>query len=249
MILRDKSSITKTLILLELIQGKKKLKEIAKNIDITVQGVSEYLKSLEREGLVKDGEITLKGWEFLDHAISEMGDFVHSAQYIINRVNVTEAIAGENIKKGERVGLVMENGYLHAYHRESSSTGLAINSAKKGEDVGITDLRGILTLEYGKIVVYSLPSVEEGGTRKLKKSTLKKTLEKYEGWKIGVCGVVAALALKNHHIDFEFSAANAAVDAYYRGISTVIFASHERVPSLLETLQKKGVKYTLKSME
>ncbi len=245
--MRDKRSITRTLILLELIQGRRKLREISANIDITMQGVSEYIRAMEKEGLIKDGELTLKGWEFLDRALSELGDFVYSAQNIINKVSTTEAIAGEKINAGEEVGLFMEKGYLHAYRKKSSSTGTAVNSAKPGEAVCVKNLRGILEVQYGKITVYSLPPAENG---EVDPERIDGALKNHKNWKIGVAGVVAYLAVKDHaSIDFEFSAVNAAIDAHYRGISTVIFSSHEIVPSILDTLNRKGVKYQLKSLE
>ncbi len=248
MILRDKGSITKTLILLEILQGRRKLKDIAANIDITVQGVSEYIKTMEKDGLLEDGQLTLKGLEFLDRALGELGDFVHSAEKIINKVSVTEAIAGEEIKEGDPVHLTMENGYLHAYRGEGESTGTALNSAREGDAVAVSNLRGILKVKYGKIEVYSLPPVnkQKGGLD----SEIKNVLALRKSWKIGVAGVFAYLKVKKHaKIDFEFSAANSAVDAYYRGISSVIFTSHERIASVLETLNRKNVEYSLKSLE
>ncbi len=249
MILRDKSKITKVLILLELLKGRKKLREIAKEIDITVQGVSEYIRTMEREGLVKEGSVTLKGLEFLSDAIEEMGDFVAEANSVMKKVKVIEAIAGEDIDEGEEVGLFMEDGYIHAYRRESSSKGIALNSARKGEDLGVTALQGVLRIDYGKVRVFSLPPIEMGGTRAVNREKLKKVLENRRGEKIGVCGVVAYLAVRDlAKIDFQFSAVNAAVDAHYRGVSTMLFVSQSMLPHALRILEEKGVPYELETL-
>ncbi len=250
MILRDKSEITRMLILLELLKGRRKLREIAENIDITVQGVSEYLRWMERDGLVKNGEITIKGMEFLTNALDELGDFLVKGNAIVRKVGVIEAVAGESIKKGDEVRLVMENGYIHAYRGSGKSSGIAINSARKGEDLGVTNLAGLLNIKYGEITVYTMPSVEEGGTRKVSKDKIKKIIDKNPGAMVGACGVVAYLALKKAgaKIDFQFSAVNSAIDAHYRGISTLLFVSHMMLPHSLSTLEEKGVPYSLKTV-
>jgi predicted transcriptional regulator len=43
MILREKKELTEMLILIEILHEKKKIKDIADTIGITIQGVSEYL--------------------------------------------------------------------------------------------------------------------------------------------------------------------------------------------------------------
>ncbi len=246
MILRDKSRMTRMFILLSILKGRKKLKDIAEDVGITIQAVSEYMKTLESEGYMQNGEITLKGLEFLTLAIEEIGDFLTETRKIMMHARIIEAVAGEDIEKGDRVGLFMENGYIHAYKRESSSIGVAINSAKRGEDVGVKDLRGILKINYGKITVYPLPPIEEGGSRAVDVKKLKKILAKHGDEKIGICGVVAHVLIKRFaNVDFEYSAANAAIDAYYRGVSTVLFVSHEMLPHVLRLLSEKGVNYRL----
>ncbi len=249
MILRDKGKITEMLILLELLKGKRKLKEIADEISITVQGVSEYMKLLEREGYWKDGKITPQGWEFLNSCVEELGEFVHTANQIMERKKVTEAIAGEDIEKGETVGLFLENGYLHAYKKESTSSGVALTSARRGEDIGVSNLRGIIHIDFGEVDIYAMPPVEEGGTRLVNREKLRALLRRESGKKVGICGVVAYLALRDlTDIDFEFSAANSAVEAAYRGISTLLFVSHEMLPYVIKTIADRGVTYRVRDI-
>ncbi len=249
MILRDKSKITEMLILLEILKGKRKLREIAEEVNITVQGVSEYMKTLEKEGYVKDGKITHSGWDFLNACIEELGEFVHEANSIMEKRKVVEAIAGEDIEKGESVGLFLENGYLYAYRRSSSSTGIALTSAKRGEDIGVGNLRGILDIDFGKVEIFVMPSVEEGGSRAVNREKVEKLIQQAEGKKIGVCGVVAYITLHNlGRIDFEFSSANSAVEAAYRGISTLLFVSHEMLPYVVKIMADKGVKYRVRDI-
>ena len=250
MILRDKSAITEMFILISLLKGRRKLKEIAEDVGITVQGVSEYIKILESQGYIKDGKVMLKGFEFITSAIEEIGDFIEDARKIIMHAKTIEAIAGEDIERGDIVGLFMEEGYVHAYKRESSSMGTTINSAKKGEDVGVSNLRGVLDIKYGEIIIYPLPAEEDGGSRIVDLSKVRKILDEHRNFKIGVCGVVAYVVINKllKKADFEYSSANAAIDAYYRGISTILFVSHEMLPHTLKLLSEKGVKYRIEKI-
>ncbi len=247
-ILRDKSRITETMVLLSILKGNKKLKEIAADVEITVQGVSEYIKSLESKGFVRNGMVTPEGMEFLYSSLEEIGEFVHNANKVIGKIKVTEAIAGESIKEGDKVGLFMEDGYVHAYKRDSSSMGIAIMDANKGEDLGVKDLKGIMEIEYGKIYVYAMPDISQGGSRIINKEKIKEFIENTNK-KIGVCGVVAKVALEEiASIDFEFAAVKSAINAAYRGISTILFVSHEMLPYTLQTIAESDVDYEVRNV-
>ncbi|ADD08966.1 helix-turn-helix, type 11 domain-containing protein [Aciduliprofundum boonei T469] len=247
-ILRDKSKITEMMILLSILKGNKKLKEIASDVGITIQGVSEYSKLLESSGFLKNGKITPAGMEFLYASLKDIGDFVHEANKIIGKIKITEAIAGEDIKEGDKVGLFMENGYIYTYRKESSSMGIASMDAKKGEDLGVKNLRGIMNINYGDIKVYVMPQISDGGSRKVNKEKIKELIKK-ENRKIGVCGVVAYITIKDiAKIDFEFAAVNSAINAAYRGISTILFVSHEMLPYTLKILEDSDVRYEVSSV-
>jgi len=247
-ILRDKSKITEMMILLSILKGNRKLKEIASDIGITVQGVSEYLKVLESSGFLKNGNVTPKGMEFLYTSLEEIGDFVHEANKVIGKIKIAEAIAGEDIKEGDKVGLFMEKGYVYAYKKESNSMGIAAMNAKRGEDLGVKNLRGIMDINYGKIDVYVMPEITEGGSRKVNRERIKKLIRGDK--KIGVCGAVAYVTIKDvAKIDFEFAAVNSAINAAYRGISTILFISHEMLPYTLKILEDSDVKYEVRNVK
>ncbi len=245
MILRDKGRITETLILLSMMRGNRKLKDISVDVGITVQGVSEYMKGLESKGFVKDGAITPEGLEFLYSSLEELGDFIHEANKVIGKIRVTEAIAGEDIEEGEEVGLFMEGGYIHAYKKPSPSTGIAVTSARKGEDIGVANLKGIMDIEQGRITVISLPPVEEGGSRLVPRDRIAKLLNGNKE-KVGVCGPVAKVTLRDFKVDFEFGSVKAAIDAAIRGISTILFVSHEMLPYAVKEISESGVKYEVR---
>jgi len=85
-ILRDLRLITELLILLDVINNPHvKLKNIAEKLDITVQGASEYLRRMRKEGFIQNigGEYkaTKKGIEFLHTNFSEERNRISSYQF------------------------------------------------------------------------------------------------------------------------------------------------------------------------
>lgn len=244
--LKKKSDFTKISILIEIMHGKKKISEIAKTVNITIQGVSEYIKILRKEGLIdKNFQITPKGMAFVMDKIEELRSYVTNVIGQVKMIRITESIAGEDISKNDNVGLFMENGYLVAKKQKSSSVGIAINDAKKDEDVGIKDLNGIVDLNLGSITVCRLPSIQDGGSRVVEKS---RVLEIIKGnVKIGVFGAVAYVTLKKFQIkiDFEYGSVRASQEAAHRGISSIIFVSSDLFKYVIEELEtvQPGLKY------
>ncbi|HEU12739.1 MAG TPA: winged helix-turn-helix transcriptional regulator, partial [Euryarchaeota archaeon] len=100
--IKRKSEMTKMSILIEIMHGKKKIKDIARSVNITIQGVSEYVKLLKKEGYIdRNMNITQSGTEFVYKKIEELRNFVTSVMSDMKIISSTEAIAGEPIKKGE----------------------------------------------------------------------------------------------------------------------------------------------------
>ncbi|MCI4434995.1 MAG: winged helix-turn-helix transcriptional regulator [Thermoplasmata archaeon] len=238
--IKRKSEMTKMAILIEIMHGKKKIKDISKSVNITIQGVSEYIKLLKKEGYIdKNMNITMDGVDFVYKKMEELRSFITEVMSDMKFITNTEAIAGEEIKKGERVGLFMENGYMYAYKRKSSSTGLATYDAMPGEDINISDLEGILDLSIGDITVVRLPSSKDGGSRRVDIKELKKLIRK--GVKKGVIGSVAYVTLKKNgiEIDFEYGVVRAAQEAAHRGFSSIIFVSSDLFKYTIEDLERE----------
>ncbi|MGC8663197.1 MAG: winged helix-turn-helix transcriptional regulator [Thermoplasmata archaeon] len=237
--LKKKSEMTKLSILIEIMHGNKKIKEIAKSVNITIQGVSEYIKILRKEGLIdKDMQITTKGTSFVMDKIEELRAYVSNIIGQVKMMRTTEAIAGEAINKNEKVGLFIENGYLTAKREKSPSEGISINHAEKGEDIGIKDLEGIIDLKMGSITLCRLPSINDGGSRSVNEKKIKSLIT--ENIKTGIFGAVAYVTLKKFDIkiDFEFGAVKAAQEAAHRGFSSTIFVSSDLFKYVIEELER-----------
>ena len=109
--LREKSLSTKMLILLEISTGHySQLSPIAEKIGITKQAVSDYLKKMREEGLVliMNGEhrASVKGVELLHSQLLELNEFLDKKIQRLNIIENCAAIAGNEIQKGEKVGLL-----------------------------------------------------------------------------------------------------------------------------------------------
>ncbi len=88
--------------------------------------------------------------DYLHSRISQIRDFVDSSIRDLRIIDVASALAGRDIEEGGQVGLVMEGGRLVAYpHRGARSRGRALHAARKGEDVAVRDLEGIVELKPG----------------------------------------------------------------------------------------------------
>ncbi len=234
-ILRDIREATKLLILLEITTHRhSRMKSIAEKISLTVQGVSDYIKSMTAEGLVyRVGGVyaaTMKGVEILHFRFRELKEFVESSYKEMRILNICSAIAGKDLKKGDRVGLFMEEGYLLAYPgRESASQGSAMHSARKGEDIAVVELEGIVDLKLGKITLIRIPGAREGGTRVVNLARAREIIAGHPGHRIAVNDAIArALAAKlDLKPDFEFAAVSASLEAALRGLDVLLLASED----------------------
>jgi putative transcriptional regulator len=111
--------------------------------------------------------------------------------------------------------------------------------------VGVSDLKGLISLEEGNITVCKVPRVQAGGSRKVNIDLLKSMISRDK--MIGALGIEALVALKKANLepDVIFGAKESAVEAAYHGISSVILSVDEQVPSLLDRLESEGLKYQL----
>lgn len=248
--LRDLRESTKVLILLEIVENTpRNLLSISSKIGITVQGTSEYIRTMRNEGLVKKigGEYraTKKGVDLLQERMVELKDFVETSMKQLEIVDVCGAIAGDDMEKDDEVGLFMEDGTLVAYSgKESPSTGYAMFDARKGEDVAVRDLTGMVSLRPGKITVLQLPSAQEGGTRAISLEEVRKSLKGIEFGKLAVTDAVSSSLARslNMEVDFDFAPLASSVEASLLGLNVLIMASREEIPNVVTRLESENSK-------
>src|SRR3972149_2609895 len=141
-LLRNLGELTRLLILRETsIRRHAVQRTIAEELHMTVRGVSESRRAMEKDGLIQvvDGEYrpTIGGVRVLHERFRDLRDFGDRTSKNLAIIEVTAAVAGNRIARGERVALFMEGGDLVAYAgRESPSMGRAGQPADRGGDLG-----------------------------------------------------------------------------------------------------------------
>jgi len=250
MILRSKKEITKFQILVEIAghQPDVMQKEIADRIGITPQAVSEYIKDLVSERyLFSDGRmryrITKNGVEWVLERAIELKKYARFVmEDIVSHVSVATAIARGRFKKGDAVSLMMENGLLYA-GTDGDVTGITTADSKEGEDVGVTDLKGMISFPQVNITICKVPRVEKGGSRCVDLEMLKsRSIDKPY---IAAIGVEALISLRKINIqpNILFGAKESVVEAAFHGLSSLVVSVDEEVPSLLNRLEAEGLNY------
>jgi putative transcriptional regulator len=245
-LLRDKRESTKLLLLFELTTGRyRAFKPLAEKFDITIQAISDYFKIMTDEGLVHkiDGTYrpTPQGVEFLHNNFTELREFVDSGIEKLTIINKTSAIAGNRISKGDNLGLFMENGTLFAYSdRRSSSTGTAVSAADKGQEVGISELDGIVKLKPGKIIIFKLPGLDKGGSKAVNQKNLRSKLEQINFDKLAVKGTIAEVMARKIKLNeyIKFAVVESSLEASQLGLNIVILTSEEYISELRAELEK-----------
>ena len=227
-------------------------KEVAESLGVTPQAISEYIKELVADGLVTtDGRmryrITKEGVEWLLESAAELKRYARVVmEEIISHVSVWTAIAEADLSEGEHVSLEMRSGLLYADKKEGiEASGVVISDAQAGEDVGVSDLRGLISLDEGRILLCKVPRVQNGGSRKVDLSALRDLISRATN--VGCLGIEALVALRKvgREPDIIFGAKEFAVEAAYHGISSVIVSVDEQIPGLLTRLESEGLKYEL----
>jgi len=247
-LLRDLKETTKLLILLEIVSNRPRaLNSIAVKLDITVQGISDYVRKMSEEGLVKKigGEYraTKKGVEMLENRMFDLKEFVDSSIRQLEIIDMCGAIAGNDIRKDEKVGLFMEDGVLVAYSgKESPSMGIAMFEAKAREDLAVRDPSGMVALKPGKITVLQLSSLQEGGSHSIAFQDVKKTVKSVRFSKVAVMDVVSRALANRLEIepDFDFAPLPSSFEAAVKGMNVLIIASRDTVPVVVSELEAEN---------
>jgi putative transcriptional regulator len=253
-VLQSKRESSRFQILVEIAAHQPNLrqKEVAERLGVTPQAISEYIKELVADGLVTtDGRmrysITKEGVEWLLESAAELKRYARVVmEEIVSHVSVWTALAETDLEEGERVSLEMHAGLLYADNKGGvEASGVVIGEANKGEDVGVSDLQGLISLDEGRITLCKVPRVQMGGSRKVDLDLLKRELA---GKKmVGCLGIEALVALRKvgQEPDVFFGAKEFAVEAAYHGVSSLVVSVDEQIPGLLTRLESEGLKYEL----
>jgi len=242
--LRNLKRNTEILILVEILKSPSaRQKEIAKKLGITVQAVSQYIAAMKAERLLKDqGGVprpTRKGMQIAQEHFAALKDYIDSVLRSIAVIDRCVAIAGAKISKGQKVGLVMEDGMLMAYPgTTSSSSGTALERASEGDDVLVGQLEGIVDLKLGQLLLIEAPSESDGGSKAADVQSIRVRIESFSpGLLVAGDLVGAALLSKASEELFTLHApVESGMSALSKGVDVVFCGTRDSVEKVIEAV-------------
>ncbi len=243
-VLRDKAKITRFLILYKsAVERPNRLADLSSDLDMSEQAVSNYISKMEEEGLIdrSSGSYrpTSKGMELVREVVSKIGTFLDEASENINFISTCTAIATENINEGDRVGLKMENGFLHASLERSTSMGTALNEAKKGHPLKVGGLQGITKMDLGEL--YLLEADIDDDTEKIVEEILTK-IDSIDYDKLGIMeemqyGLCNLIGMKP---DILFAPIKSSINAAEKGLDVLLMISKNDLDDVLEKIKERN---------
>ncbi|NYT06253.1 MAG: winged helix-turn-helix transcriptional regulator [Methanomicrobiales archaeon] len=252
-ILRSKREATRFQILVEIAEHQPAVRqqEVAEKLGITPQAVSEYIRELVEDGMVRSRgrgryEVTHTGIEWVLFNSEALESYArHVTRDIIQQVAVWTAVAAEPIKKGDTVGVYMENGWLYAAKKEQSALGEAIMDAAPGTDVGIARLSGIIDHREGLVHVCKVPRIQRGGSRNVDTKGLLAITG--NAAMVGAVGLEAYIALESagRAPDMFFGAREGVIEAAFHGIECALVIVDEEFTDFLKRLETVGLNYAI----
>ncbi len=253
-ILKSKNLATKFQIMLEIAANQPNIqqKDIAKKLDITSQAVSEYVKELIKDGwLSSQGRsryrVTREGVDWILRMARQLHSYSSFVNKVVRDISTSTAIADDDLSAGQPVSLYMKDGLLFALSvtSDKGAKGIALSEAKKGEDVGISNIEGVIKLETGKVTIAEVPDVQEGGFRNTDLVKLREEVDRAK--LVGATGVESLVALKQIGIkpDYAYGVKEAAVEAAYCGLPFLVVCAEDGLPALVQRLQEESLSYEI----
>ncbi len=252
-LLREQNSATRFQILVEIANSGPNVyqRSIAAKLGISPQAVSDYIQQLTKDDFLEvtgrsSYRVSVKGVNWMLRMLRELRDFVSEAAQSVTNITICAAIAECDLAKGQPVGLSMKDGLLFATSRpQSGARGVAATSAQQGEDVGISNVEGVVEINPGKVTVLEVPAIQDGGSRQADLERLKVQL--VTGRQVGAIGIEALVALKRAGTEprYVFGVAEAAIEEARCNLPFLIVSTADAVPGLIKKLQESSVDYEL----
>lgn len=243
--IREKGILTSALIIIELLKGKRKLKDISSGLKITPQGASVYLKNLQKSKYVDQNNFpTQEGMAFLQQILTSLSSFVEKAYEDTGIISTCEAIAGEPIKKDDKLGLKMDDGLLYAYKRvKTNSNGKADFDAKEGEPVRISKIDGIIEHKLGNLIIVP---IDFDDYNPLKFEKFRRMIRENKIEYVSTFGLLAFSFCKRANVVAnQYAPVEGCVEAGARGLNSLLIYSPEMMRFLFQRLSANINKYRI----
>lgn len=255
-ILRNKNLATRFQILVEIANGGPNIqqRDIARKLNVTPQAISDYVARLTKEGMLTSQgrsryKVTSKGVNWVIKALRELRSYDAFIEKAITNISISAAVADVDLAKGQRVGLEMKEGLLFATSRiGGGAVGIATSDARAGEDVGVSNIEGIVSLEVGKVTILRVPGVQSGGSRMVDIDRLKAEIAGKNP--VGGVGLEALIALKKSADQpvYAYGVSQTAIEAAKSGLSPVIVCASDYVSDLIGRLDEESIGYEIKDL-
>jgi len=251
-ILKSKNLATKFQIMVEIAAHQPNIqqKDIAPRLGITSQAVSEYIRELIRDGwLSSEGrsryKVTKEGVDWILQMSRQLHSYAWSVSKVVADISTTTAIADSNLSVGRPASLYMKDGLLFASRviRDKGAKGTTVTEAKKGQDVGIRNIEGVIKLESARVVIAKVPNVQDGGSQSTDLARLEKETKKAR--LVGALGTEPLVALMQIGVkpDYIHGVREAAIEAAYCGLPFLVVCGDDKVPIMVQRLEEENLDY------
>jgi putative transcriptional regulator len=253
-ILKSKNLATKFQIMVEIAARQPNIqqKDIAPRLGITSQAISEYIRELIKDGwLSSQGrsryKVTKEGVDWILQMSRQLHSYAWSVSKVVADISTTTAVADSDLSIDQPTSLYMKDGLLFASDviKRKGAKGITITAARKGQDVGIRSIEGVIKLEPAKVMIGKVPDVQDGGSRSTDLALLKTGAK---GAKlVGVIGTEAIVALAQIGVkpDYVHGVREAAVEAAYCGLPFLVVCSEDNVSILVQRLAEENLDYNI----
>lgn len=253
-ILKTKNLATKFQIMVEIAAHQPVIqqKDIASKLGITPQAVSEYVRELVKDGwLNSEGRsrygVTKEGVDWILQMSRQLHSYAWFVSKVVTDISTTAALADSDLSVGQPVSLYMKDGLLFASSvvRGKGARGLTVTEAKKGQDVGIRNIEGVIKLTPARVMVAKVPVVQEGGSQHTDLARLKREVRAAR--LVGALGIEALVALKRIGVkpDYVHGVREAVIEAAYCGLPSLVVCSEDKIPILIQRLEEENLEYQL----
>ncbi len=251
-ILKSKNLATKFQIMVEIAAHQPNIqqKAIAPRLGITSQAVSEHIKELMKDGwLSSEGrsryKVTKEGVDWILQMSRQLHSYAWFVSKVVADISTTTAIADNDLSAGQPASLYIKDGLLFASRviRGKGAKGITVTKAKKGQDVGIRNIEGVIKLEPARVMIGKVPNVQDGGSRSTDLARLKREVK--EARLVGALGTECLVALSQIGAkpDYIHGVREAAIEAAYCGLSTLVVCSEDKVPIMVQRLEEENLDY------
>ncbi|MFO7772466.1 MAG: winged helix-turn-helix transcriptional regulator [Dehalococcoidia bacterium] len=251
-ILKSKNLATKFQIMLEIAANQPNIqqKDIAPRLGISSQAVSEYVKELIKDGwLSSEGRsryrVTREGVDWILQMSRQLHSYAWFVSKVVADISTSTAIADSDLSAGQPASLYMKDGLFFASEviSDKGAKGIVVTEAKKGQDVGIGSVEGVIKIEPAKVTIGKVPNVQDGGSMSTDLAQLEK--EAKEARLVGTMGTEALVALRQIGMkpDYLHGVREAAIEAVYCGLPFLVVCSEDKVPILVQRLEEEHLDY------